>query len=99
MRVLYDFAPGRGADGMSIDAEGNLYASAGMNQLRGSAETLDNKAGVYVISPNGELLKVIPISEDLITNNAFGGPDMKTLFVTAGKTIYRVRTDIPGLPR
>jgi gluconolactonase len=38
MRVHYDFYPGRSADGMSIEAEGNLYAAAGMNQLRGSSE-------------------------------------------------------------
>jgi gluconolactonase len=99
MRVHYDFAPGRSADGMSIDQEGNLYASAGMNQLRGTSETLDNKAGVYVISPEGKLLEFIPIPEDFITNNAFGGTDMRTLYVTAGKTLYKVRTKIAGLPR
>jgi len=99
MRVLYDFSPGRSGDGMSIDSEGNLYVSAGMNQLRGSAETLDTRTGVYVISPQGKLLKFIPIAEDFITNNAFGGPDMKTLYVTAGKTLYRIRTDIAGLSR
>jgi gluconolactonase len=99
MRVHYNFYPGRSADGMSIDTAGNLYASAGMNQLRGSSETLDTKAGVYVISPDGKLLKFIPIPEDFITNNAFGGPDMKTLYVTAGKTLYKVRTEIAGLPR
>ena len=99
MRVHYNFYPGRSADGMSIDSQGNLYASAGMNQLRGTSETLDTKTGVYVISPQGTLLKFIPIPEDFITNNAFGGPDMKTLYVTAGKTLYKVRTDIAGLPR
>ena len=99
MRVHYNFSPGRSADGMSIDTQGNLYASAGMNQLRGSSETLDTKAGVYVISPAGKLLKFIPIPEDGLTNNAFGGPDMKTLYVTAGKTLFKVRTEIPGLPR
>ena len=99
MRVHYNFYPGRSADGMSIDSEGNLYASAGMGQLRGSSETLDTKTGIYVISPRGALLKFIPIAEDYITNNAFGGPDMKTLYVTAGKTLYKVRTDIAGLPR
>jgi gluconolactonase len=99
MRVHYNFYPGRSADGMSIDSEGNLYASAGMGQLRGTSETLDTKTGVYVISPQGKLLKFIPIPEDYITNNAFGGPDMKTLYVTAGKTLYRLRTDIAGLPR
>jgi gluconolactonase len=99
MKVHYNFYPGRGADGMSIDREGNLYASAGMNQSRGTTETLDNKAGVYVISPEGKLLTFIPIPEDLITNNAFGGPDMKTLYVTAGKNVYKIRTSIAGLQR
>ena len=99
MRVHYDFSPGRSADGMSIDVEGNLYASAGMNQLRGTSETLATKTGVYVIAPSGKLLGFIPIPEDFITNNAFGGPDMKTLYVTAGKTLYKLRTDIAGLPR
>jgi gluconolactonase len=99
MRVHYNFYPGRSADGMSIDTQGNLYASAGMNQLRGTSETLDTKTGIYVISPEGKLLKFIPIPEDFITNNAFGGSDMKTLYVTAGKTLYKVRTEIAGLPR
>ena len=99
MRVHYDFSPGRSADGISIDIEGNLYASAGMNQLRGTSETLDTKAGVYVISPAGKLIEFIPIAEDFITNNAFGGPDMRTLYVTAGKTLYKIRTEIAGLSR
>ena len=99
MRVHYDFSPGRSADGMSIDTQGNLYASAGMNQLRGTAETLATKTGVYVISPEGKLLNFFPIAEDFITNNAFGGADMKTLYVTAGKTLYKLRTEIAGLPR
>jgi gluconolactonase len=99
MRIHYNFYPGRSADGMSIDTQGNLYASAGMHRSRNTAETLDTACGVYVISPEGKLLKFIPIPEDFITNNAFGGPDMKTLYVTAGKTLYKFRTEIAGLPR
>ena len=99
MRIHYDFYPGRSADCMSIDTEGNLYAAAGLNRLRGSSETLDTKPGVHVIAPDGELLRIIPIPEDTITNTAFGGPDMRTLYVTAGKTLYSTRTEIPGLPR
>lgn len=99
MRVHYNFSPGRSADGMSIDTQGNLYASAGLHARRGTSETLDTKCGVHVISPAGKLVKFIPIPEDTITNNAFGGPDMKTLYITAGKTLYKVRTDIAGLPR
>ena len=99
MRVHYDFSPGRGADGLSVDTQGNLYASAGMHRTRSTAETLATQTGVYVISPRGTLLRFVPVPEDYITNNAFGGPDMKTLYVTAGKTLYRLRTEIPGLPR
>lgn len=99
MRVHYDFYPGRSADGMSIDVEGNLYASAGMNSTRQTSETLDTRTGVYVISPEGSLLNFIPIPEDYITNNAFGGPDMKTLYITAGKTLFKIPTAIAGLPR
>jgi gluconolactonase len=99
MRVHYNFYPGRSADGMSIDVQGNLYAAAGMNRTRGTAETLDTQAGVYVISPEGNLRKFIAVPEDYITNTAFGGPDMKTLYVTAGKTLFKIRNDIAGLPR
>jgi gluconolactonase len=84
---------------MSVDVEGNLYAAAGLHRTRGTAETLDTKCGVYVISPQGRLLKFIPVPEDYITNTAFGGPDMKTLYITAGKTLYKVQNDIAGLPR
>ena len=99
MRVHYNFYPGRSADGISIDTQGNLYAAAGLHATRGTSETLDTKCGVYVISPQGKLLRFIPIPEDYITNTAFGGPDMKTLYVTAGKTLYRLQNDIAGLPR
>jgi gluconolactonase len=99
MRVHYNFYPRCSADGMSIDTQGNIYASAGLHQTRGTPETLDTKCGVHVISPAGKLIRFIPIPEDTITNNAFGGPDMKTLYVTAGKTLFKVRVDVPGLPR
>ena len=67
-----------------------------MNQLRGSAGTLATKTGIYVISPRGKLLKYIPIAEDFITNNAVGGPDMKTLYVTAGKTLDKLQRRSPA---
>jgi gluconolactonase len=99
MRVFYNFYPGRSADGLAIDTQGNIYAAAGLNRRRGTHETLDTKPGVHVISPQGKLLRIIPIWEDTITNTAFGGPDMKTLYVTAGKTLFRVRVDVPGMRR
>jgi gluconolactonase len=99
MRVFHNFYPGRSADGLAIDTQGNVYAAAGLNRRRGTHETLDTKPGVHVFSPQGKLLRYIPIWEDTITNCAFGGADMKTLYVTAGKTLFQVRVDVPGTRR
>jgi gluconolactonase len=98
-RVHYNFYPGRSADGMAIDTEGNIYAAAGLHRLRGTKETLDTKCGVHVISPQGKLLRFVPIPEDTITNTAFGGPDNKTLYVTAGKTLFQIPNSIAGMNR
>jgi gluconolactonase len=98
-RVHYNFYPGRSADGMSIDSQGNIYAAAGLHRLRGTQETLDTKAGIHVISPMGKLLSFTPIPEDTITNCAFGGQDLKTLYVTAGKTLFQIRYDVAGTRR
>lgn len=96
-RLVYDFGKGRGGDGMRVDLNGNLWAAAGINKSRGNpAESLEVSAGVYVISPEGKLLGRIPIPEDLITNVAFGGPERKTLYVTAGKTLYRFPVNVSG---
>ena len=96
-RLVYDFGKGRGGDGMRIDMKGNLWVAAGINKPRGNAgETLDVPAGVYVISPDGKLLGRIPVPEDLITNVAFGGPERKTLYVTAGKTLYQFPVNVAG---
>jgi gluconolactonase len=96
-RLIYDFGKGRGGDGMRVDMNGNLWVAAGINQPRGNAgESLEVPAGVYVISPAGKLLGRIPIPEDLITNLAFGGPERKTLYVTAGRTVYRLPVNVSG---
>ena len=96
-RLVYDFGKGRGGDGLRTDVDGNLWVAAGINFPRGNrGETLDVPAGVYVISPKGKLLGRIPIPEDLLTNLAFGGPQRKTLYVTAGKTLYRFPVKVSG---
>jgi gluconolactonase len=96
-RLVYDFGKGRGGDGMRLDMKGNLWVAAGINFPRGNpGETLDVPAGVYVISPEGKLLGRVPIQEDLITNVAFGGPQRKTLYVTAGKTVYQFPVSVSG---
>ena len=93
---IWDFAPGRGADGMRLAEDGNLYIAAGINTPRGPHETNDVPAGVYIITPQGELKGRIPIPEDVITNLAFGGSDGKDLYITAGKNLYHTRVAVAG---
>lgn len=84
-KILHDFGEGRGIDGMTIDIKGNIYATAGR----------DKKGGVYVFNPSGKLLTFIPTPETP-SNCTFGGKDRKTLYITAGVSLYRIGTDIPG---
>lgn len=95
-RLLYNFGRGRGGDGMRLDQQGNLWVAAGISAPRTPNETADVPTGVYVISPAGVLLGRIPIPEDVITNLAFGGPEKKTLYVTAGKTLFKIPTAVSG---
>ncbi len=99
MRVFHNFYPGRSADGLCMDSQANLYAVAGLHQKRGTSETLDTKAGVHVFNPAGQLQKFIAVPEDTVTNCTFAGPENKTLYVTAGKGLYRFPNDIPGTRR
>ena len=94
-REFFDFGKGRGGDGMCIDEQDNIYVTAGANREY-TNQNRDNPAGVYVFSPQGKHLGVIPIPEDMVTNCCFGSEDKKTLYVTAGKTLWQIRTRIPG---
>lgn len=96
-RVVLDFAPGRGGDGMRLDVDGNLWIAAGIAAPRGPHETADVPTGIYYIETStGKLLGRIPIGEDAITNLAFGGPDGKTMYITAGKTLFTLRAPVAG---
>ena len=95
-RLVFDFAPGRGGDGMCVDSRGTLYVAAGVSRARSANETNEVPTGVYAIQPDGRLLGCIPIPEDIITNCTWGGHDLKTLYVTAGKTVYQVEVEVPG---
>ncbi len=99
MRVFFDFVRGRSCDGITMDSVGNVYGAAGLNATRGSSETLDTKAGVHVFSPQGSRIEFYPIPEDTVTNVCFGGPDWKTVYVTAGKTLFTFRVEIAGTRR
>ena len=72
-------------DGMKLDSRGNLY-------IAGNTED-----GVWVFSPDGDLLGFIPVGETP-ANLAWGGPDWSTLFVTARTSVYRVPMLVRGQP-
>jgi gluconolactonase len=84
-RTLADFGAGRGGDGMALDVEGNIYLTAGDGE----------RAGVYIIAPDGAQVGFIPTGE-APGNCTFGGPDLQTLYIAASTSLYRIRLTIPG---
>ncbi len=84
-KMLYDFGKDRGIDGMCVDASGNIYATAGTGKT----------AGVVIFTPEGKKLGFIPTPE-VPSNCVFGGKDRKTLYITAGKSLYRIKLNQPG---
>ncbi|WP_158633520.1 SMP-30/gluconolactonase/LRE family protein [Tautonia sociabilis] len=95
-RLVVDFGSGRGGDGMRLDLDGHLWVAAGIARPRHGGESDAVPAGVYVFTPDGEPIGRIPIPEDVVTNLAFGGPGRRTLFVTAGRTVYRLPVSVSG---
>jgi gluconolactonase len=84
-KVIHDFGSGRGIDGMTVTTDGRIVAAAGSG----------SKAGAIVLSPDGKVLATIPTPEDP-ANVEFGGEDGKTLYICAGKSLYRIKTTMTG---
>jgi sugar lactone lactonase YvrE len=96
-KVLYDWGKGRGPDGLKQDSKGRLYVAAGLNKPNPPFEPAEDvKGGIYVFSPEGKLLTFLAVPKDEVTNCAFGGDDLKTLYITGGGTLYSIRTTAPG---
>lgn len=97
--LIHDWKTTRGPDGMKLDVQGRLWVAAGLNKPNPPSETHDQPtAGIYVFSPAGKLLKFIPIPRDETTNVGFGGDDLRTLYITAGGSLWSLRTAAPGIP-
>ena len=87
--VLHDFGPHRGIDGMCLDTDGNIIATAGWE-----------KSGpgplIYIFEPSGGVVETHHIADPKPTNCAFG-EDLQTLYVTGSEgRLYRARTDRTG---
>jgi len=65
----------RGIDGMCLDADGNIVATAGW-EVSGAGPM------IYVFAPNGRVLETHRVPALRPTNCCFGGADMTTLYVT-----------------
>jgi len=96
-RVLHDFGTGRGGDGMCLDRDGNAYITAGLNGGFSQEQDSSVKAGVFIVSPGGKALGFIPVPEDSVTNCTFGGPELKSLYITAGTALWRIDLNARGL--
>jgi len=72
-----------GGDGMSMDAQGNIYIS--------------NGNGVMGFDPNGNNILRIPVGPAAGTNNTFAGRDNKLLFITDGAgNVSGVKMNVKG---
>jgi gluconolactonase len=88
--VLHDFGDHRGIDGMCLDAEGNILATAGWEQGGPGP-------AVYVFSPGGKVLEMHPVPCKRPTNCAFGGNGLQTLYVTTIEGfLFRAETGRTG---
>jgi gluconolactonase len=70
-------------DGMKVDAQGRVFCTG--------------PGGTWVFAPDGTRLGIIRTPE-VPANLAFGGPDLRTLFLTARTSVYALRVRTPGQP-
>jgi len=70
-----------GGDGMTVDTDGRLYVTG--------------RGRIWVFDPSGKLLRHIDVPESP-ANCTFGGPDRQWLYITARKSLYRIKLDARG---
>ena len=69
-------------DGMKIDSAGNIYCCG--------------PGGIHVFDPGAICLGVIRVPENA-ANMAWGDADLRSLYITASTSVYRIRVAVPGL--
>lgn len=71
-----------GGDGLTVDTQGNLYITSSL--------------GLQIFDPAGKALGIISIPGEQPANVTFGGPDRRTLYITARTSLYSVETEATG---
>ncbi len=86
--ALFTDLPGGDPDGINFDRKGFLYVA----HFGGGA--------IYRIAPDGSIDRRIPAPGRKPSNVEFGGPDLRTLYITECETnaVYRMEVAEPGLP-
>jgi len=75
----------KGSDGMTMDADENLYLCA-----------TGPTNGVSVFDKTGNLIEHIDVPEKWSANVSFGGKDHRTLFITASESLYSIKLRVKG---
>jgi gluconolactonase len=83
-RVFGEEPGGKGdgvPDGIKVDVSGNVFVTG--------------PKGIWIWSPDGKHLGTIALPEQP-ANLTWGDPDLKTLYITATTSVYRLRTKTKG---
>jgi len=70
---------GGNPDGMKTDELGNVWCTA--------------RHGIWIFAPDGELLGILPTPE-VSGNLVWGGPDLRTLYITMTTKLVRIETKV-----
>lgn len=70
-------------DSLAVEAEGNICVATLIN------------GGITVISPAGEVVEHVPMPDLYTTNICFGGPDLRTAYITLSNSDRLVAVDWP----
>jgi gluconolactonase len=70
-------------DSMAVDAHGNICVGTLITGC------------ITVIEPSGHILRQVPLPDPMVTNICFGGPDLRTAFITLSGTGQLISMDWP----
>ncbi|KMV16576.1 SMP-30/gluconolactonase/LRE family protein [Mycobacterium heckeshornense] len=83
-RVLHGMGGYHLFDSLAVDAHGNVNVA-----------TMGEHTGIAVVSPDGGLLTFVDVDDPAVTNLCFGGPGLRTAFITLSASGRVVALDWP----